>query len=162
MPREAEFDQYLCLDMQGFSLHSALCCGAEVRQAIEQLCRYFTRPALANARVQTSATGQVVLKLKTPYREGTTRPVMSQLELMQMHINGRFVATRSTGSTSAVGRQRAPAPGHRRTADSPEETVARAQERLAPNPPQATASSTKAASAAPDSAPDLAATTWPS
>ena len=66
MPREAEFDQYLCLDMQGFSLHSALCCGAEVRQAIEQLCRYFTRPALANARVLTSATGQVVLKLRHP------------------------------------------------------------------------------------------------
>ena len=36
--------------------------------ALEQLCRYITRPALANERVQTNAAGQVVLKLKTPLR----------------------------------------------------------------------------------------------
>jgi len=32
-------------------------CGADDRQALEQLCRYLTRPALANERVQTSAAG---------------------------------------------------------------------------------------------------------
>ena len=47
-------------------------CAAEDRQALEQLCRYITRPALANERVQTNAAGQVVLKLKTPWRDGTT------------------------------------------------------------------------------------------
>jgi|APFre7841882724_1041349.scaffolds.fasta_scaffold81911_1 hypothetical protein len=30
-----------------------------------QLCRYITRPDLANERVQTNAAGQVVLQLKT-------------------------------------------------------------------------------------------------
>jgi len=34
-------------------------------------------------RVQCNATGQVVLKLNTPRREGTTHLVMSPLELMQ-------------------------------------------------------------------------------
>jgi hypothetical protein len=29
-------------------------CGADDRQALEQLCRYITRPALANRRVQTN------------------------------------------------------------------------------------------------------------
>ena len=43
-------------------------CGTDDRQALEQLCRYITRPALANERVQTNAPGQVVLKLKTPWR----------------------------------------------------------------------------------------------
>ena len=53
-------------------------------QALEQLCRYITRPALANERVQTNAAGQVVLKLKTAWRDGTTedrlfkRPFFSQ------------------------------------------------------------------------------------
>jgi hypothetical protein len=47
------------------------------------LCRYITRPALANERVQTNAAGQVVLKLKTPWRDGTTHLVMSPLEFMQ-------------------------------------------------------------------------------
>ena len=42
-----------------------------------------TRPALANERVQTNAAGQVVLKLKTPWRDGTTHLVMSPLEFMQ-------------------------------------------------------------------------------
>ena len=37
------------------------CCGADDRQALEQLCHYIARPALANERVQTNAAGQVVL-----------------------------------------------------------------------------------------------------
>jgi Putative transposase len=49
----------------------------------EQLCRYITRPALANERVHANAAGQVVLKLKTPWRDGTTHLVISPLELMQ-------------------------------------------------------------------------------
>ena len=46
---------------------------SNTRLALEQLCRYFTRPALANERVQTNAAGQVVIKLKTAWRDGTTR-----------------------------------------------------------------------------------------
>ena len=66
MHRDADFKQPLCADIDGFSLHAAVRCGADDRQALEQLCRYITRPALANERVQTDAAGQVVLKLKTP------------------------------------------------------------------------------------------------
>ena len=83
MPRQTEFKQTLCADIDGFSLHTAVRCGADDRQALEQLCRYITRPALANERVQTNAAGQVVLKLKTPWRDGTTHLVMSPLEFMQ-------------------------------------------------------------------------------
>ena len=39
--------------------------------------------ALANERVQTNAAGQVVLKLKTPWRDGSSHLVMSPLEFMQ-------------------------------------------------------------------------------
>ena len=83
MPRQTDFKQTLCADMQGFSLHVAVRCEADDRQALEQLCRYITRPALANERVQTNAAGQVVLRLKTPWRDGTTHLVMSPLEFMQ-------------------------------------------------------------------------------
>ena len=41
---------------------------------------HITRPALANERVQTNAAGQVVLKLKTSWRDGTTHLVMSPLQ----------------------------------------------------------------------------------
>ena len=73
----------LCADMNGFNRDAAVRCGTDDHQALEQLCRYITRPALANERVQTSAAGQVVLTLKTHWRDGTTHLVMSPLEFMQ-------------------------------------------------------------------------------
>jgi len=36
MPRDADFKQTLCADIQGFSLHAAVRCGADDRQALEQ------------------------------------------------------------------------------------------------------------------------------
>ena len=39
--------------------------------------------ATASASLQTDAAGQVVLKLKTAWRDGTTHLVMSPLEFMQ-------------------------------------------------------------------------------
>ena len=41
------------------------------------------RTALANERVQCNAAGQVVLKLKTPWRDGTTHQGTPPLEFMQ-------------------------------------------------------------------------------
>ena len=64
-------------------MHAAVRCGAEDRPALAQLRPHITRPALANERVHTNAAGQVVLKLKTPWRDGTTHLVMSPLEFMQ-------------------------------------------------------------------------------
>ena len=52
MPRAAVFHQHLCVDTQGFSLHTAMRCDADERQALEQLRRYVTRPALASERMQ--------------------------------------------------------------------------------------------------------------
>ena len=79
MPLDVERDQDLCADHQGFSLHAAVRCDADERQRLEQLCRTITRPALANERVQINAAGQVVLQLKTAWRDGTTHIVMSPL-----------------------------------------------------------------------------------
>ena len=68
MPRDTDFEQALCTNMNGFSLHAAVRCGADARKSLEQLCRYITRPALANERVQCNAAGQVVLRLKTQFQ----------------------------------------------------------------------------------------------
>ena len=65
MPRQTDFKQTLCADIDGFSLHAAVRCNADDRQALGQLCRCITCPALANERVQTRAARQVLLKLKT-------------------------------------------------------------------------------------------------
>jgi Putative transposase len=67
----------------GLSLHTAVRCDADDPEALEQLCRDITRPALANERVQCNAAGQVGLKLKRTWRDGTTHLVMTPLEFIQ-------------------------------------------------------------------------------
>jgi uncharacterized protein (DUF983 family) len=83
MPREDRVRQPLCADIDGFSLHAAVRVEAHDRKRLDQLCRYITRPALSDERVRLNAAGQVELKLKTPWRDGTTHLVMSPLEFMQ-------------------------------------------------------------------------------
>jgi len=83
MAREGMAREVLCCDIEGFSLHAAVRVEAHERKRLEQLCRYITRPALADVRVQFNDAGQVELKLKTPWRDGTTHLVMSPLEFMQ-------------------------------------------------------------------------------
>jgi len=63
-------------------------CDADERQRLEQLCRTITRTAQANERVQINSAGQVVLKLKTAWRDGTTPIVTSPQEFMQRLVPG--------------------------------------------------------------------------
>jgi len=107
MPRDTVRDQDLCADQQGFRLHAAVRCDADERQRLEQLCRTITRPALANERVQINSAGQVVLKLKTAWRDGTTHIVMSPLEFMQ-RLAARATEGRLSGTRAAA--QAAPDP----------------------------------------------------
>ena len=67
----------------GFSLHAAVRWDADQRADLEHLCRYITRPAIANERLKRNRTGQVVLQLKSAYKDGTTHIVMAPLEFMQ-------------------------------------------------------------------------------
>ncbi len=72
-----------CVSEHGFSLHANVRCAAHQRNQLERLCRYITRPAIANERLERNSAGDVVLKLKSPYQDGTTHIVMSPLEFMQ-------------------------------------------------------------------------------
>ena len=60
MPQEGTARQPLCADIDGFSLHAAVQVAAHDRKRLEQLCRYITRPALSDERVQLNTAGQVV------------------------------------------------------------------------------------------------------
>ena len=63
------------------------------RKELERLCRYVTRTAIANERLKRNPAGQVVLQLKTPYRDGTTRIVMSALAV-HAALSGTGAASR--------------------------------------------------------------------
>ena len=73
----------LRVNAHGFSLHAAVRWRADQRNELEQLCRYITRPAIANERLKRNRAGQVVLQLKSPYKDGTTHIVMEPLEFME-------------------------------------------------------------------------------
>jgi len=76
------WDKKYCVNAHGFSLHAGVRCAMNQRKELEHLCRYITRPAIANERLTRNDAGQVVLTLKTPNRDGTTHIVMSPLEFM--------------------------------------------------------------------------------
>ena len=73
----------LCAKLHGFTLHAAVRWGADQRKELEHLCRYITRPAIANERLKRNRAGQVVLQLKSAYKDGTTHIVMAPLEFVQ-------------------------------------------------------------------------------
>ena len=81
--RPAQRTRELCANHQGFSLHAGVHCEANDRQGIEQLCRYITRPAIANERLSINRDGNVVLKLKTAWRNGATHIVLTPMALRQ-------------------------------------------------------------------------------
>ena len=66
----------------GFSLHAGLDIEHQQRAKLERLCRYVSRPPMAEERLALTSSGQVRYQLKSPYRDGTTHIVMEPLDLI--------------------------------------------------------------------------------
>ncbi len=80
---QAELKSPLCAVVAGFSLHAEVYCAPGEKSKLEKLCRYITRPAVAEERLQLRASGDVVLKLKHPYSDGTSHLLFSGLEFVE-------------------------------------------------------------------------------
>ena len=74
---------HLCAQVAGFSLHAAVYCKPWKRDKLEMLCRYITRPAVAEERLELQPSGDIILRLKTPYTDGTTHLLFSGLEFVE-------------------------------------------------------------------------------
>ncbi len=66
----------------GFSLHAGVAAEAWERDKLERLCRYVTRPPVADKRLSLAPDGNIRYKLKTPYRNGTTHVILEPMDLM--------------------------------------------------------------------------------
>jgi hypothetical protein len=66
----------------GMSLHAEVAVPARDRRRLERLCRYVARPPLANDRLEEQPDGRLTLRLKTPWRDGTTHVLMERSELI--------------------------------------------------------------------------------
>jgi hypothetical protein len=65
------------------SLHADVAVPANDRRRLERLCRYVARPPLANDRLEETSDGRVLLRLKAPWRDGTTHMLMERSELLE-------------------------------------------------------------------------------
>src|SRR5215813_7002786 len=72
----------LHVNAHGFNLHAAVRWRADQRAELEHLCRYITRPAIANERLKRNRAGQVVLQFKSPYKHSTSHVVMERQRVM--------------------------------------------------------------------------------
>ncbi len=68
--------------MAGFSLHAGVAVKASQRDKLERLCRYITRPAIAERRLSLTNQGKVRYELKTPYRDGTTHVIFEPVDFI--------------------------------------------------------------------------------
>jgi len=92
-----------CANAQGFSLHAEVCCAMNQRNKLEKLCRYITRPAIANERLKRNSAGDIMLQLKSPYRDGTTTSSCHRSTKSPGAIlNNRRLARRAEGRMPGV------------------------------------------------------------
>lgn len=71
-PPFVEFSGSKCYSLEGFSLHANTKIRKGDRGGLEKLCRYVCRGAIPKDRISQDKSAQVVLKLKSPYTDGTT------------------------------------------------------------------------------------------
>jgi hypothetical protein len=67
----------------GFDLHADTSVRAKNRRKLERLCRYLLRPPVAEDRLSFAPDGSVLLRLKTPWRDGTSHIALEPLELLE-------------------------------------------------------------------------------
>jgi hypothetical protein len=66
----------------GFDLHANTSVRAKNRPKLERLCRYLLRPPVAEDRLSFGPDGSVLLRLKTPWRDGTSHLALEPVELL--------------------------------------------------------------------------------
>jgi hypothetical protein len=67
----------------GFDLHANTSVRAKNRPKLERLCRYLLRPPVAEDRLSFASDGSVLVRLKTPWRDGTSHLALEPLELLE-------------------------------------------------------------------------------
>jgi len=83
LPDERDADSTSAVgNVAGFSLHAGVAAKADQREKLERLCRYITRPAIAEKRLSQTKQVMVRYELKTPYRDGTTHVIFEAVDFI--------------------------------------------------------------------------------
>jgi Putative transposase/Transposase zinc-binding domain len=87
LARAPPSDRPLHAHLEGFDLHAAVAIDADDRDALERLCRYLGRPAIAQDHLQLLDSGRIRVELRHPWSDGTTH-----LDFTPDELIGRLAA----------------------------------------------------------------------
>jgi len=73
----------LCAQVEGYNLQAATRVRANDRKGLERMARYLARPPIATDRLSQLNDGRVELRLKRPWRDGTTAFVFTPHEIIE-------------------------------------------------------------------------------
>ncbi len=98
-----------CAAVEGFNLHARTRIAANDREGLERLIRYIARPPLSEDRLSELADGRVAVRLKRPWRDGTTHVAFTPEEFIEKLValvpRPRANLVRSTTACSRPRRQ---------------------------------------------------------
>ena len=66
----------------GFDVHAGVRVSADDRKGLERLCRYLMRPPFSRERLTLQDDGNIQLRLKRPWSDGTTHMVFEPLDFL--------------------------------------------------------------------------------
>ncbi len=80
---EGEITGQRCASANGFSMHANVFIDSGNRDKLERLIKYTARPPLKEESLSLNRDGDIVLKLKKMWRDGTSSIVYSPLEFLE-------------------------------------------------------------------------------
>lgn len=79
---EVEYDDAYSVNVDGFSLNARVCAPSGDREKLEKLIRYMSRGPIASERLTESFSNQLLYKMKSAWKDGTTHVSFSPLDFI--------------------------------------------------------------------------------
>ena len=80
---DVEVSSTACISVGGYSVHAATAVKSDERDRLEKLFRYLARPAIAEDGISILPNGDIKLKLKTPWRDGSEFLLFTPTEFLE-------------------------------------------------------------------------------
>ena len=110
-PRARDVTDAPVAEVRGINVHAVQVVDGRDRRRIERLCRYITRPPVAQDRLERRSDGKLELSFKKPWRDGTRALVLEPDDLISRLIAAvpppRFHTLRYFGVLSSHSSRRA-------------------------------------------------------
>lgn len=81
-PRASDITDQPIAEVRGINIHAAQVVDGRDRRRVERLCKYVTRPPVAQDRLKRRADGKLELSFKKPWRDGTRALVLEPHDLI--------------------------------------------------------------------------------